>query len=43
MQSSKLDNALMVNWTELNHVDIKKYVMLAIIGIGIMAIFLLMR
>lgn len=43
MQSNKLDNALMVNWTDSNHVDFKKYIMIGGIAIGVIALFLMLR
>lgn len=43
MQSNKLDNALTVNWSDLNHVDFKKYIMIGGIAAGLIVLFLMLR
>lgn len=43
MQSDAFDNALQINWTEWNHVDWKKYLMIAGIGIAALILFFMLR
>ena len=43
MQSNAIDNAFDIKWTEWNHVDIKRYIMIAGIGICAIILFFLLR
>lgn len=43
MQSDAFDNALQINWTKWNHVDWKKYLMIAGIGIAALILFFMLR
>lgn len=42
MTSNKIDNALAIKWTELSHVDFKKYIWLVIAGLVVL-LFVIMR
>lgn len=42
MMSNKIDNALAIKWTELSHVDYKKYIIIAGVGLCVL-LFLIVR
>lgn len=43
MVTNKLDNALTLNWTDMSHIDFKKYFLLAAIAIMVVVLFFMLR
>jgi hypothetical protein len=43
MVTNKLDNALTLNWTDMSHIDFKKYFLLGAIAIMVVVLFFMLR